>query len=812
MSLSLDLTHNLRQLKSNAGFVGLCILVIALSIGLSITMYSTVSDFRFSKLPFPNSERFISIEPENLGTDGDQYNNTIDAYTFQQLSQNARSFETLGTYRVNNVTFSDGDISQRFFAGFITPNLLDITAVQPILGRSLSERDDKIGADSVVLISHSLWRNYYAGDPDIIGKTSRIDGNPHTIIGVMPEKFNYPLINELWIPLQLPNNVEPGGKFAFSLLDGVLSENTSIADANREVGALLQKQAQDYPEFYGNKGARVKSRADGYSPNAAFIYPLIALTLTLLALSCLNVSNLLVSRTQERLQELAIRNALGASPIRLAKTVLLDSLIICFLGAVLGLILADLGMAFIRSTINSMSALPLPLWLVFDWEIDTVIAAFLVVTLIWLASSTMTVKRVTSRDINTLLAGAGKGVKGFGQTKGSAIVVSVEVILSCFILVLSGVSVGAAYQLTKTDYGTETQGLITGGVSLPNSSYTSTSSRQSYRQDLSNYLLQQNEFSQVAYTSALPSIEGSPTNFNLEDRDLRDNQAFPDLGTISISDNYFDVMDVQILDGRMFSEMDTESSQAVVIVDNLFAEKMWPKESPIGKNILINPETDNQERLRVVGVSSHIIQRLGMEGTNVSSFYRPLSQSSRSSFSIVATLTDSSQGSFSTQQRRLQEAGAKVDRDIPINNVQQLDGVITQANSFMELIKNISAQFAFITLMLAITGIYAIVSRSVRQRRNEIGVRRALGSNNLKVFGVFIHQAFRYLIVGLVIGGGAAIIATKAMSQAFTGIDSWLPIVLVLVMSGMGLLVFFASYIPAKDIIRLEPGSALRVE
>ena len=810
MNLSLDLMHSLRLSRKNFGFVSLCVLIIGLGMTLTMMLYIFIFSIVYKPLPFPNGDRFVGIRTIDKDTEQPrELSPTVDAYLYQNLLKGVDGFDAIGAYRSLRATFSDGDVANEYLAAHIEPKVLAMSAEQPLLGRSLQESDDIAGAEPVVVISYRVWQNYYAGNADIIGHTSRINGIPRTIVGVMPDNFYYPFIHELWLPLQLPNVVNVEERRSLEVM-GILAEGTSYDAVNGELAEKMVEYARAWPEFYGNQSLDTKFYIHTYAPNIVIFHVLGALAFALMLLICLNLANLLVVRNNERLRELAIRNALGASHWRLIKSILLDSLLICVWGSLLGFILSHFAMqALYNSMTGSSPTGNLPFWWSFSWDIYNGMAALLIVICIWLVSAGLAVRKILKQDLNTLLSGNAKGAVGNDNTRGSSFLVGFETVFSFFLLVLSGAFIGVTWDLTNVDYGTATEGYLTGSIRLPDSNYAEQTSRQEFRDNLANTLLNKAGVQEVAFVSALPSESGLLVQYALEDRDSRDASGeYSSIDLITTSDNYFSAIEAELIDGRGFNSSDTTTSTPVAIIDEQFARQMWPDQSAVGKRLQINPDNANAEWLTVVGVSSRILQREAAQDNNNLSVYLPMSQGRGISFSVVVK----TEGNPLSYRRLLQEAVASTDRDIPVTYIESMRQVLDKANNFNEFLNRITSFIACFTMVLALTGIYAIVSRSVSQRRHEIGIRRAIGSSNFKVLWIFARQGLIFLSLGFIIGGGGAVVLSTAIETVFAGVVSWLPTVLITVTVSLGLLILLAVYNPARKLITVEPGNALRYD
>lgn len=820
MHLPLDLLYNLRLLRKNLGFVSICVLMIGMGMGLSITMYSITVNVDTRLLPFENGDRFVDIfgydNSENAAREI-----VRDGFIYQSLqASSSNTFKTIGAYLETRAVLSDGEVSERFEAVRITPNLFQETGVVPNLGRSLLPSDGAFGARPVAVISHRAWQSYYVGRQSIIGSISRINGDPFTIVGVMPEGFVYPQSHDIWMPLQLTTGLEPG-EYPNISIQGVVTDGVPIESARIEVASLLQQLAATYPQHYEQVEGRARNccRFINYGDETVPGANLLAmLTFSLLFLICLNVANLFLVRTNQRIHEFSIRMALGASRKQLVQAVLQDSLLIALLGGLLGFILADLGMSYVGTSADSALATMggLPFTFYFGWELATIISAFVLIVLIWILSAGLAVWQIARQELSQTLAGGKTGATESRSALGTATMVSIEVIFSCFLLVLTGVLIGASIESANTDYGTATDGYLTGRVDLPAEGYSELASRNTYRENLQLELLRQEGIEDVSFTTALPSQGDRSYFFQLDDRDVRVNNQYPRKAMISIANNYFETMEVALLAGRNIDVTDTQNSLPVVIIDEIFAEQMWPEEAnpilgAVGKSIELTSSVDSSDwnTATIIGVAPHIIQGVAMDDINRTSFYQPLSQRQLIRDTARLNVVVKVSGDPQDYRQILQLAAARVDRDVPVATISTLSDWLIAANSVMVFATEASTGIAILTLVLAVTGIYAIVSRSVRQRTKEIGIRRAIGSSNGNVLWVFIRQGLKYLGLGLTLGGGAAILASNALDSESIQLLTWLPLVLVIVSLGLGLLVLVATYSPARLLIALEPGETL---
>ena len=817
MHLLFDLQYNLRLMRKTPGFVAICVLMISLGMGLCITLYSISDNMGIKSMPIVDGDRLVKLGGRYTAIPNYEPH-PLDGFIFQNVAANAQSYEMLGAYLESAAIVSYGDLANRYQLAYINQNLFEAAGVAPILGRPFQNADTQLDAEPVTVISYPVWQNTFVGRDDVIGQVLRINGKAHTVVGVMPPDFNYPVWYDLWVPLQLPSNVQPHD-LRWLTIWGVLKPNVSREYAQREFELLFNRISEQVPETYPNLAVEVYPCCTilGGEPNAVgFVLPI--LSFALLILVCVNVANLILVRTNQRIHEFAIRSAVGAVRKRLLITVLQDSLLISVFGACLGLVLATLGMAYVKNAlIFALSPLTPPYWFDFTWQLNTLLVSLGLTAAIWILSAALALWQVGRQDLSATLALGEKGATDKRGTMGTSLLVSFEMVFSCFLLILSGLAIGMTLNVSKADYGTPVEGYLAGRLFFPTENFSTYQQWRAYQTELTAALENNNGIEAVSFATALPSQYGRTQPFALEDRNLKMGDRYPRQSIVQIANNYFDTMQVELISGRQFDSADNANSLPVVIVDENFAAQYWPGESAMGKRIQLNPETDNAEWLTVVGVIPHIIQRMASDGMNDPSLYRPLAQTccefldevlADQSFSIVVKV----EGNPVDYRQILRTTAGAVNNRVSLLYLQPLANLIEHSNTLIYFAANMSSTLALIALVLAIIGIYAMISRAVRQRAREIGIRRAIGSSNGQVLWVFIRQGLLYLVLGLLVGGGAAAMIADFMDGSVGNLIAWLPLVFFLVSTSLAILVIYATYNPARYLIGMDPGETLRDE
>lgn len=803
-----ELKYALRLMRGSPGFAALCVTVIATGMGLSVVTYSSIRSAAYAELPVANGERYVSVLTLDKETRVEAGFNTMDAYAFKHLRDSLQGFDSIHAYRTDAATVSDGSVAERFTSAAIEPPLLAGTGARPVLGRALQPRDAEPGGERVVVLGYDVWQNYHAADAEIVGKPSRINGEPHTVVGVMARGFRFPLRHDLWLPYRPPVDAQPSRGRDLNVV-GVRGATTTMAGADREVREAFASLARQFPESYGDREAKATRYVQAFLGNAMpAIYMLVGVTVTVLALVAINIGNLLLVRANERVQELAIRNALGASRTHLAQQVLLESLLVCLLGGIIGLCLADVCLQVMRAEyiLSGVGASFLPYW--FDFRIDglMILVTTAAILVMWLIAGGSAAVRVMRNDLSAVLETGHTGAAVGGHVWLGKALVGLEVVLSSYLLVVSGALVIAIQDAGESDFGTATEGYVIGNVSLPAGKYGSPQSRLRYFRNLERELGGIAGVEGVALATALPSQSALRVDYGVDDRDLVRDGRYPMQGMAWVSTRYFDVMQVKLRQGRGFSPEDDAAVDGVVIVDEDFASRMWPAENVVGKRIQMSPG-DGGEWLRIVGVVPHIIQGqpMGSDRTRTT-LYRPIAQATPSAASMALRV----RGEPASYLAAIKRAANSVDRDVPVEGGRSLVDLIESSIGAVRVLSQVFMGVAVVTLLLGAVGIFGIVSRSVAVRTSEMGVRRALGQTDAGVRMTFLKEGLWYLGSGVVIGGGFGVVTTSMLADVFTEIMGFLPPVLTAVSISIGLVILMACHIPATKILRLEPGAALR--
>ena len=809
-----DLRYTVRLLRKTPGFTFATIGVMALGLSLylsSATLGKMMSD---EPLPFPDGDRYVSLKSIYSPSVFDVGQHNFDLYTFNQLREVSESYSALGAFHLNTSAISNEESARQYSSAIISVELLNATQQAPLLGRGFTPNDSLIDADRVALISHTVWQDFYNGDPQVIGRTSLIDGELHSIIGVMPEEFHFPLKQDIWTPLVVSDAIQPTQGIPVSIA-GVLADGIDSSIAELEINSLYTQILDRFPESYLEGEHRVFPFASlnwaKASPMNDLAFVVEATGLIILGLTIINLSSLLLIRSTARQSELQIRSSVGASRLQLSKQVLSESLIICLAGLFLGLLLTSILLPLVQSQMENEVG-RLDFWFNLSLDFGALSTGVLLTLIVWFVSGMLAAYRAFKSDTGPNSISTNKTTSNKGDARANRAIVVVELVFTCFLLICCGAVIYLFDDFAKTDFGFAKEEYVVAEVQLDAPLYSSAQNHIAYLDNLERSIQSLPNVLATSITTAPPGANGTDGFYNLDDRDLARNQQLPSMMSIWTKPDYFELLSFQISEGRGFDITDTSDSSAVTIISDEFAASLWPNETAMGKQI-VSVHEGIEERLTVVGTFPGIMQYPIELNIARPALYRPISQSRTNSYSLIAQVSNVS--SLSELRQQFESAAASVDRRVVLRNFNSLDAEIAGFLGVNKVVVQIFIAFGLATLLLAAIGIYGVIARSIATRTREIGVRRALGSSNNGIVYRYLKQGANFLLVGFLLGGlPASLIMVAAVPALFSGIDlvNFVIVISLTVVLIMSALVLMSSLIPARKAIALEPGDALRYE
>ena len=821
-TLWLDLKFGVRALQRNPGFTLVAVITLALGIGINSAVFSIVNAYLFRPLPVKDPDRLVVVATKDNSLEV-PYEMSYPNY--EDIRDRAGVFSDVIAFSNGVVSLSADDRAERVWVEWVTGNYFSVLGVDAALGRTFTAEEGKFGASQpVAVVSYGFWKSRFGGDPSVIGKTVKVNGHRLSIIGVAPESFigTESILNlDMYLPFGIEDQLEPSGvgwhknRADTNLrVIGRLNHGVSLQQAKSAISVLAGQLQQEYPTT--NKGvdfvaaletnARpVISIADSVPRIAGVFSALVALVLLI---ACANVANLTLARATSRQKEIAIRSAVGASRIRIIRLMLSESLVLSVLGGTAGLILALWAIDWLSSIRVSIDA-PVRFAINPDWR---VLAFSVIVALVaGLVSGVAPAFQTSKTDLNESLKEGGRAAgSGASRHRFRNLLVVSQVAVSLLVLICAGLFMQSARNAEKIDLGfrTENLSMLTTDVGLQG--YDKQKGKQFYEQ-----LTERVKAMPGVSSVALARDTQLGYNNHTEEIVLEGREATPEEDRINIFFNrvspaYFQTVGTPLLAGRDFTERDNESAPQVVIINETMARRFWTgagqPESALGKRFRLRRDGPLVEVVGVARDSKYVFL-----GEDPRSFmYVPFAQGYRSQMTLFIHAAGDPAGLISAARQVVRE----MDGDLPVYDAKTMtthlrDGI---ALLFIRLGAKLAAAFGLLGLVLALVGIYGVVSYSVAQRTHEIGIRVALGANRSDVLKLVLGQGMTLTIVGVAIGLAAALVATRVMSSLLYGVsttDALTFVVVPVLLTGVALA---ASFIPARRAMKVDPMVALRCE
>jgi putative ABC transport system permease protein len=796
----------------NPALAAICVLTLGVGIGLTATMFSIVHGALLKPLPFEESERLLAVVhtdvaqgTENLGI----RLHDLEAYSVQQ-----QVFEGLAAYGTGTFIVSGVEGAEQHFGAWMSANAFDLLRVRPILGRTFRQGEDAPGAAGVAVIGYRLWQDRYGSDPQVLGRTLRINGEEATIVGVMAEGFSFPHREQVWMPdRQEPAAFERGAS-PFRNLFGRLRPGVSPDQANAQLHAISQRLAASYPETNENLRAGAIPLREWFNRTlgghtAPLLFVMLGGVFAVLLIACVNVANLLLGQAALRSREVAIRTALGASRLRIASQFLTEPLILAVAGSVIGLGLAYRLVHLFENTIP-----PAEMFFWMDFSLDATILLFVVGLTLFstLASGLLPAIRASGGSVSETLKDESRGtssLRGGRLTKG---LVVAEVALSVVLLAGAGLMIRSVANVTTIDYPFATADVLTAGLALPiddeERRYAAAADRIRFFKEVEARMAEQPGVRAVALTTALPGLGAGGNQFSLEGETYARQADQPFTRTAAITPGFFETFGAGILQGRAFGPEDREESLPVAIVNQSFARRHFPAGDALGSRVRLGgPDSEGPWRT-IVGVvpDLHMSPLFGEDPAQAAGLYLPLAQTEVASVNIAARTA----GPPAAVAPQLRSVVAAVDPDIPAYQVQSLAGALHENAWVFRVFGGIFVIMGVVALFLAAIGLYGVISFSVSRRTREMGVRMALGARAEQVTRLIVRQGVVQLAIGVVLGLFGALALTGLLRGVLYGVSPRDPLVFAAIVAVLALTGLVASWVPARRATRVDPMVALR--
>jgi putative ABC transport system permease protein len=807
-----DLRYGTRMLLKQPGFTVVAVIALALGIGANTAIFSVVNAILLRPLNYKDSDRLVEVDHNYPKLD---LKASVSGSGYSYYRDHCEAFESIGAASFWPVNLTESGDPERLQGMAMSHTFLPMLGFEPAQGRVFSPDEDQPGHNRVVVLTDGLWRRRFAADPNLVGKTIRLNGENYTVIGIMPPSFQFgrefAQQMDIFSPLALtPEQLDPNRwRSEFLFVVAKLKNGVTLEQAQSEMDTIAANVRREYfgggdaedPTSWGLLLRSLREIVVGDIRPSLLI--LLAAVAFVLLIACANVANLLLARAALRQKEIAIRSALGAGRWRVVRQLLTESVLLSVIGGVIGLALAHWG---IRALISlNEDRIPRAAEISIDARVllFTAGVALLTGVLFGLFPALQTSKS----DLHAVLKEGGRSGSARRSVRGLFVVA--EVALAIVLLVGAGLLLKSFQKLQEVDPGFRPDNLLTMQISLPSTKYREPSQIDSFFQQALEKIRSLPAVESAGISTSVPmSGANSSGSFTIEGRTIGPGEMAPWGNRWFAGASYFQTMGIRLLKERFFDDRDVRDAPAVAIIDETMERKFWPDENPIGKRISFQRNAQGNPVWReIVGVVGHVKHR-GLEGESPVQYYIPHRQLSASTVFLVARTAVEPASLAGAVRGSIQQ----VDPELPVFRVTTMERMVADSMTQRRFSMTLLGVFAFVALILASVGLYGVMSYSVTHRTNEIGIRMALGAKMTDVLAMVVGQGMKLSLAGVGIGLAGALALTRVMRTLLFSVSASDPLTYVAVALVLGAVSLVACYVPARRATKVDPIEALRYE
>jgi predicted permease len=802
-----DLRHGVRMLRKHAGFTFVAVLTLALGIGANTAIFTVVNAILLRALPFREPDQLVQLvrTNPNLPTGVQRLSHA----EFFALRQHKTSFSAVAIYRMpsEGFTFLSGERPQQVYGAYVSADFFSLLGVPPLMGRTFQAGEDAANAEGAVVISYEFWQRHFGSDRQILGRSLKLDSNKSlTIIGVMPQGFWFPRgdQSEFWINLQLqpPNRIGP----FFYLGMGRLRQGVTPDQANADLSVIAERVREQFPGGPENWTILARPMHENMVANTkTVLWLLLAAVALVLFIACINVANLILARAAGRQREMAVRLSLGATRLRLVRQLLTESLLLAGLGAVVGLLLARWGLSAL------LALLPDNLQLFRDARIEMDARVLVVTTLIALGSSLLSglvPALLGSRaELARVMNESGRsGMESSSHRRWRGLLVVVEIALSLMLLAGAGLLIRSLIKLQSVNPGVQTKNVLT--VFLPaGARYSKSDEIVSFYDRLLERVRALPGVQAASISFGLPPNLGNWSEyFRVEGRAHDPRKYDPIAELLRVSEGYFETLGIPLRQGRAFDERDRSGAPRVVIINRGLADRFFPHENPVGKQLLLGGG-NSRWIVNIIGVAGNVNYR-GLDSAGELTLYLPHRQFTDSDMSLIVRCAGDPMALAPAIQKQVWELNGQV----ATTHIKTMEKLLSESVAGPRFRTALLTLFAGLALALAGIGVYGVISYNVAQRTHELGIRMALGAQARDVLRLVLRQGMTLALIGVVTGLGGALALTRLLKTLLFGVSATDPLTFAVIAVLLTAAALLACWIPARRATKVDPMVALRSE
>jgi predicted permease len=806
-----DLRYGARMLLKKPGFTSIAVLTLALGIGANTAIFSVINAVLISELPFADADRLVMI----WETHPDIPRASASIPDFQDWRAQAKSFQEMAVHsdRYRNAALTGLSETVQVQGSLVSQNLFPMLGLKPALGRNFLPEEEQPANNRVVILSQAVWRQSFAGDPEIIGKSIQLNGGSFTVVGVMGEQ--YPLEMDLWLPLTHLRAEDFTSRSAHRLqVIGRLKPGVTIEQARREMKTIAARLQQAYPATNKNIGVELLPLRNQLAGNLRSIILLaFAAVALILLIACANVSNLLLAQSAGRQRELALRAALGAGRGRLVRQLLIESLLLALLSGIAGLVLAKWSMPVLHAGLLGIATSKIPGLETIEVDLVTLAFTFGVSLFTGVLFGVLPALRVSNIDLNQALKEGGKTSAGVGQRNLSRTLVVVEVALAVIVLIGAGLLVRSLNRLLQIDPGFRADHLLSLKIDLPLIRYPADELENEQINSFYRQLLPRIQALPGVQRAAL--IDRLPMGPSMAAEPFTTDGQWPEPGKDPIMQmrdvdhRFFELMQIPLLSGRSFTETEIlNNPRNLIIVNETMARRFFPNHDAVGKHIYLRSLQNRPVAFPIIGVVADI-KDVGLDAPVEPEIYFP--DMGREAVLLVRTSVQPLSLAAAVRQAVL-----SIDSALPLQQARSVEDILYTSHARRRWTASLLSVIALLALALAAIGIYGVVAHSVTQRTQEIGIRLALGARASDVLKLVIIRGIGPALLGIALGLAGAMALSRFVASLTTGllfeIRATDPVTFAAIALLLVAVALVACYLPARKATRVDPLIALRHE
>jgi len=799
-----DIRYGIRSLIKSPGVTVFATLALTLGIGVTTTMFSIVYGALMKGLPYPEGSRIVEVNRNVPSRNIPRMDMPWAEYFDYQAQQH--SFARMAGYTDGTMNVSGTDLPERYAGAWVTTSFFDIMHTPPLLGRVFTPGEDSPKGARVAIIGYGMWQRRFGGARTVLGQAMRVNGQPYTIVGVMPEGFRLPDNSDMWVPMQDDPLVGKRDEMRSVTVVATLKDGVSVPRAAAEMAAIAKGLATRFKETNEGIGASAMRYTDaeiGPQP-IKLLYAMLFAVFFVLLIACANVANLLLERAAHRAKEISVRTALGATRAAVIRQFLTEALVLAAAGALLGTGVAYLGIRTFNTYL--VDAQP-PSWI--DIGLHPPVLAFvtLLAVLATLLSGAIPALQSSRTDINEVLKDETRGSSSMKIGIVSRALVVAEIALSCGLLVASGLMIKSVTNLQRMDPGFQIANIFTARVGFPSTGTIDTLVQAQFYDRLRERLGALPGVQAAAITSVLPGIGSDGGSMMVDGVAYATPNSVPRVRFVAVSPGFWETFRIQATSGRLLEVSDRAGGNPVIVVNQAMADKYFPGVDPMGRRVRQGGLQSTQPWMTIVGVVPTMYTG-STDEPRAPMYYVPLAQH-HENFVSMAVRTAGPPMALSTPVR---EIVAQLQPDIPIYRVNSMEKAYAQPTWFIRVFGVMFMIFGGIALFLASVGLYAVMSFSVARRTREVGIRMALGAKGSQVLGLIFRQGLWQIALGIPLGLGLAVVIAYGSQVILFDVKPLDPGIYLGVVAVLTLVGLTACFVPARRATRVDPIVALHTD